>query len=58
MSDKLITRREAALALSMAPQTLAKWAMVGKHLPTVKLGRTVRYRESDVRRLIDTAPAK
>jgi len=47
--NHLITRREAAEMLGLAPQTLAKWAMTGKNLPVVKLGnRTARYLLSDI----------
>jgi predicted site-specific integrase-resolvase len=50
--DKLLTRRQAAELLGLRPQTLAKWGMVGRHLPVVKFGRTVRYRVCDVERAI------
>ena len=47
--SKLLTRREVAEMLGLAPQTLAKWAMTGKNLPVVKLGnRTARYLYTDV----------
>jgi predicted DNA-binding transcriptional regulator AlpA len=51
-TDRLVTRREAAGLLGLKPQTLARWAMTGQHLPTVKLGRSVRYRLADVQRII------
>jgi len=44
----LLTRRQAAELLGLAPQTLAVWAIHGRHLPVVKLGRTVRYRRDDL----------
>jgi hypothetical protein len=55
MADQLITRNQAAIALSLKPQTLAKWSLTGKVLPVVRFPgvRTVRYRLSDVQRLID-----
>ena len=47
--SKLLTRKQAAEMLGLAPQTLAKWAMTGKNLPVVKLGnRTARYLYADV----------
>ncbi len=52
MKDKLLTRRETAALLSLRPQTLATWSMTGRHLKVVKIGRSARYRESDVERLI------
>ena len=50
MSKKpLLTRREVAALLGLAPQTLAKWAMTGKNLSVIKLGpRTARYLFDDV----------
>jgi excisionase family DNA binding protein len=50
--DRLVSRREAAQLLGLQPQTLAKWAMTGKILPVVRIGRSCRYRLSDVNRLI------
>ena len=48
---KLLTRREAADFLGLRAQTLATWAMTGKYnLPTIKVGRSVRYRRSDLER--------
>lgn len=55
--DHLITRREAAKTLGLQPQTMARWAMTGQHLPVVKIGRNVRYRLSDVKRLMDATNA-
>jgi hypothetical protein len=52
MEDRLVSRAEAARILSLKPGTLAKWAMTGQHLRVVKLGRTARYRLSDVQRLV------
>jgi predicted DNA-binding transcriptional regulator AlpA len=49
----LCTRREAADLLGLAPQTLAKWAMTGKNLPVVRLGkRTVRYSRIEIEAFI------
>ncbi len=52
-SDRLLTRAEAADLLRLKPQTLGKWAMTGRHLPVVHVGRAARYRLSDVQRLIE-----
>ncbi len=45
-SDRLLTRQQAAEFLGLQVQTLAAWAMTGKHLPFIKVGRSVRYRQS------------
>jgi len=48
-SRKLLTRREAAEILGVQAQTLAAWAMTQKYnLPLIRVGRSVRYRMSDL----------
>ena len=42
--DKLLTRKQAAEFLGLQPQTLAVWAMTGRHLSFIRVGRSVRYR--------------
>lgn len=45
----LMTRFQAAAYISVRPQTLACWATTGRHnLPFVRVGRSVRYRKSDL----------
>lgn len=45
----LLTRREAAVYLGVAEQTLAVWKCTGRRsLPFVKIGRLVRYRKADL----------
>ncbi|OHB69470.1 MAG: hypothetical protein A2V70_04285 [Planctomycetes bacterium RBG_13_63_9] len=46
--DKLLGREEVALLLGLKSQTLAAWALTGRHLPYIKVGRSVRYRVSDI----------
>ena len=57
--DKLRTRPEAAEFLGIKVQTLAAWAMTGKHIPFVKVGRCVRYRQSALEEFLQrrTIPA-
>jgi excisionase family DNA binding protein len=46
---RLLTRNEAAAYLGVKPQTLAVWATTGRYkLPFVKVGRTVKYRVTDL----------
>ena len=48
-SADLMTPEHAAHALSVSIRTLAAWRSRGRHaLPYVKVGRLVRYRESDI----------
>lgn len=49
IDSKLVSRREAAHYLGVAPQTLAVWACTQRYyLPLVKIGRHVKYRQSDL----------
>ncbi len=52
-TDRLLTRADAANFLGLKPQTLAKWAMTGEHLPYVKVGRMARYRLSDLQEYLN-----
>jgi predicted DNA-binding transcriptional regulator AlpA len=52
--ERLMTRNEAAEALGLRPQTLAKWSCLKTcGPPFVKLGGAVRYRESDLQAWLD-----
>ena len=53
-SSRLLTRDEAADFLGLKPQTLAVWHSLGKDVPRmVKMGRSVRYRISDLEQWIE-----
>ena len=52
MTERLVTIREAAGRCSLAPATLRKWVATGR-LPSVKLGRARRLRESVIVALIE-----
>lgn len=48
-SNILKSRQEAANYLGVSSQTLAVWACNGRYgLPMVKIGRCVKYRQSDL----------
>lgn len=49
--DRLITAKEAGALLAMSKFTLYGMASEGK-MPCVKIGRCVRFRLSDIRKLI------
>ncbi len=51
--DRLVTAREAAGVLGLREQTLAAWRMTAKHLPYIKVGRTVKYRLSALEAYLD-----
>ena len=55
MVEQLLTPRDVAAILGITPQTLAVWRCEKRyHLPYVKAGRLVRYREIDVEQFIET----
>jgi len=50
--DRLLDVKEAAAVLGLkSPRTLYKWAYAGR-LPSVKIGKLLRFRRSDLDRLI------
>ena len=44
--DPLRTPEEAAERLRLKQQTLAVWRMTGQNLPFIRVGRSIRYRQS------------
>ena len=51
----LLTEQQAAEFLSIAPGTLSVWRSTGRYsIPFVKVGRSVRYRLSDLNSWIDS----
>jgi excisionase family DNA binding protein len=47
--DPLLSRKEAAAYLGINERTLANWKCAKRYqLPTVKIGRLVKYRQSDL----------
>lgn len=54
-TTRLLTREEAAAYLGLKPQTLASWVVrriAGP--PFIKVGRSVRYRKSDLDKWLDS----
>lgn len=48
-TERLLSRKEAATYLGLAPQTLACWWTNKRYyLPLIKIGRHVKYRQSDL----------
>ncbi len=48
-ANALLTEDEAAALLKLQPATLATWRVRGRpHLPFVRVGRCVRYRQEDI----------
>lgn len=53
--SELMTREEAADYLSIQTQTLAVWASNGRYnIPYIRVGRSVRYRRSDLDRWLES----
>jgi excisionase family DNA binding protein len=54
MTRDLLTPEDVAKILDVSTQTLATWRTTGRYdLPFVKIGRLVRYRQSDVDEFVD-----
>lgn len=51
---KLLTEREVANRLRITVSTLQRWRVEGSPIPFHKIGATVRYKETDVFRYLDT----
>ena len=58
VKTRLLDVREAAAVLGVKPSTMYKWAYE-RRIATVKIGRALRFRESDIEALIrrSTRPA-
>lgn len=52
-SDHLLRQSEVEEILGVAACTLEQWRMRGKGVPFCKLGRSVRYRASDVHAFVE-----
>ncbi len=49
MRSELLSRKEAAVYLGVAEQTLAIWKCTKRYdLPYVKIGKLVKYKKSDL----------
>lgn len=49
MSDQLIDARILAMRLGLSIQALANYRLRGKGPKFIRIGRTIRYREADIR---------
>jgi excisionase family DNA binding protein len=48
-TNSLLTDAEAAAYIGVSPGTLTVWRCTGRYnLPYIKVGRLVRYRQSDI----------
>jgi hypothetical protein len=55
--ERLLTERETSERINRAVSTLQKDRCIGGGIPFVKIGRQVRYRESDIQRYIEALPS-
>ena len=47
--DLILSRKQAAAYLGISARTLSNWASAKRHvIPTYKVGRLVKYRQSDL----------
>jgi excisionase family DNA binding protein len=57
--DIIITTEQAATLLCTPKSTLVKWRCTGENnIPFIKLGRSVRYRTTDLKKWLDVRSAK
>jgi hypothetical protein len=49
---ELLTEQKAAARTGLSVHTLAKHRKLGKGIPFIRLGRTIRYRTADVERFL------
>ena len=54
-SEKLLTPSEVAALFRVDPKTVTRWAKAGKLSSTRTLGGHRRYRESEIRELIEVS---
>lgn len=57
MEKMLLNIKEIAAALGVSTATVNKWKK-GEGLPHIKVGKSVRFREADVRAWLDTKASK
>jgi predicted DNA-binding transcriptional regulator AlpA len=58
MLDPLLSDRDVAKITGRARSTLQKDRVAGTGIPHVRIGRLVRYRQSDVAAYLDALPAR
>jgi len=57
--EKLLTRKDAAKYLNVAPGTLAVWDCTKRYdLQPLKIGRSVRYRRANLDRFLEDQQRK
>lgn len=56
-NEKLLTPREAADQFGVHPKTLSRWAAAGKVTSIRTLGGHRRFRETEIRKLIEESNA-
>jgi predicted DNA-binding transcriptional regulator AlpA len=58
MLDPLLSDRDVERITGRARSTLQKDRVVGSGIPFVRIGRLVRYRQSDVQAFLEALPAR
>jgi hypothetical protein len=58
MLDQLLSDRDVEKIAKRARSTLQKDRVAGIGIPFIRIGRLVRYRQSDVRAFLDALPAR
>jgi predicted DNA-binding transcriptional regulator AlpA len=58
MLDQLLSDRDVEKITGRARSTLKKARLAGTGIPFVRIGRLVRYRQSDVAAFLDALPSR
>lgn len=53
MENQLLGNDEAAAFLGMSPDTLPRWRWAGTGPAFIRLGRTIKYRTSDLQSFVE-----
>ncbi len=55
--DTLLNQKDVERITGLKPSTLEQWRLVGKGPRWIKLGRMVRYRESELHEYLNALPS-
>lgn len=54
MVQEFLTPEQVSQNYNLSKSTLAKWRMINKNLPFAKIGKSVRYRKSDIEAFMES----
>ena len=57
-TNQILTEKEVSELLKISVKTLQSWRHQSKNLPYFKIGRTVKYKLSDIREYLESVEQK